>query len=169
LAVPADAPSGLTETSSCPRCQIALESAELRGVPIRACKKCSGSLLAQVDLARLLGAMSVDLLKTFDPDKRLAPVLDQGGSLCCPRCRETMTNDDYCGAGLVHFDRCEHCGLLWLDAGELGTMSLMWARMETRLDRVEAESRARLREVDDFVDTVLLARVVADIMFRALH
>lgn len=166
--MPADAPSGLTETPRCPRCQTALESAELRGVPIRLCKKCSGSLLVQVDLARLLAAMSVDLLKTFDPDKRLDPIVDQGGSLRCPRCRETMTNDDYCGAGLVHFDRCERCGLLWLDAAELGTMSLMWARMDTRLARVEAESRAQLREVDDFVDTVLLTRVVSGIIFRAL-
>jgi Zn-finger nucleic acid-binding protein len=167
--VPADATPGITEIRWCPRCQAALASVELRGVPTRLCKKCSGSLLVQVDLARLLEAMSVDLLKTFDPDQRLSPIVDTGGSLRCPRCRETMTNDDYCGAGLVHFDRCERCGLLWLDVGELGTMSLMWARMETRLVRVEAENRAQLREVDSFVDAVLLGRVVADLMFKALR
>jgi Zn-finger nucleic acid-binding protein len=167
--VSADAPSGLTERLGCPRCQTGLEAAELRGVPTRHCPKCSGSLLVQLDLARLLGAMSVDLGKTFDPDQRLDPLVDKGGSLRCPRCREMMAHDDYCGAGLVHFERCERCGLLWLDAAELGTMSLMWARMETRLDRVEAENRASLREADNFVDATLLGRAVADIMFGALR
>lgn len=112
--------------------------------------------------------MSIDLLKTFDSDKRLDPVIAKGRSPRCPRCHETMTNDDYCGAGLVHFDRCERCGLLWLDSGALGVMSIMWARMEIRLDRVEAESRTQLREVDSFVDAVLLTRAVADILFSAL-
>jgi Zn-finger nucleic acid-binding protein len=153
----------------CPRCQQVLEQIELRGVAVRLCRRCTGSLVEQRDLDRLLEAMSVNLIKTFDPGMRLRPLTDEGGSLRCPRCRETMTNDDYCGAGLVHFDRCERCSLLWLDAGELGTMTLMWAGMETRLDRVEAQNRAELRQVDNFVDHVLLARVVSDALFSAVH
>jgi hypothetical protein len=43
-----------------------------------------------------------------------------------------MDRDDYCGARLVFFDRCNSCALLWFDADELGAMSMMWARMNSR-------------------------------------
>ena len=49
-----------------------------------------------------------------------------------------MERDDYCAAGLVFFDRCTACALLWFDADELGAMSLMWARMNARQAREEA-------------------------------
>ena len=44
-----------------------------------------------------------------------------------------MDRDDYCAAGLVFFDRCNVCTLLWFDADELGAMALMWARMNARV------------------------------------
>jgi hypothetical protein len=44
-----------------------------------------------------------------------------------------MERDDYCAAGLVLFDRCTSCALLWFDADELGGMTLMWAKMNARI------------------------------------
>src|SRR5262245_56171394 len=100
----------------CLRCQQPLERAEVRGVELETCTKCKGMLLGQLLLPKLLEAMSVDLLKNFDPDVQIQPIKDAGGAVSCPRCAQPMQTDNYCGAGIVFFDRCEGCALLWLDS-----------------------------------------------------
>ena len=75
-----------------------------------------------------------------------------------------LKNDDYCGTGLALFDRCEPCQLLWIDADVLGTMTLMWARMEARYNRSHAENEAALRDAQMLVDCVMLGRHVAALL-----
>jgi Zn-finger nucleic acid-binding protein len=150
--------------ASCPRCKARLGAVDLRSIGVRSCARCHGTLLAQSDLPRVLEAMSVELLKSFDPDMKLDARPDLGVGLACPGCGRTMDHDDYCDAHLVFFDRCEACGLLWLDADELGTMTLMWARMESRHARDHAESEKVLEEVGIFVRRVLRARALANMI-----
>jgi Zn-finger nucleic acid-binding protein len=123
---------------TCPRCDRELEEARLRQVEVRLCTQCRGSLLEQVRLSPLLEALSTELTATIDPDARLAPVADPGRRVACPSCRKTMDSDDYCAAGVVSFDRCNTCRLLWLDSDDLGTMTIMWARMNLRQARDRA-------------------------------
>jgi Zn-finger nucleic acid-binding protein len=122
-----------TPPPACPRCGEALEAAELRGVPVHACKVCQGTLLGQLDLPRTLESLSAPLLRTFDPDAKLERAKPDGSRIDCPKCKRRMERDDYCAAGLVLFDRCTSCALLWFDADELGAMTLMWAKMNARL------------------------------------
>ena len=56
---------------TCPRCDHALETAELRQVPIQLCASCQGTLVTQLELTPLLEALSAELLRGFDPDARL--------------------------------------------------------------------------------------------------
>src|SRR6185436_1280149 len=135
----------------CPACGQGLKTASLAGVSVRICPQCRGTLLAQIDMIRTLEAMSSEMLKSFDPDEHLDPVPNQRGAIACPACAGPMTKDNYCGAGLVFFDRCEACRLLWLGTDELGTMTLMWARMERRLERVQKATEEMLDEADTFV------------------
>jgi len=123
---------------TCPRCDRELQNAELREVAVRLCATCKGALVTQLKLTPLLEALSTDILRSLDPDARLEPVKDQGRRIPCPTCRQRMDNDDYCAAGLVRFDRCNRCQLLWLDSGTLGAMTMMWARMNSRLARDRA-------------------------------
>ncbi len=135
----------------CPVCGQGLKTANLAGVSVRICPQCRGTLLAQIDMIRTLEAMSAEMLKGFDPDQKLDPVSAQPGAVNCPACARAMTKDNYCSAGLVFFDRCEACRLLWLGTDELGTMTLMWARMERRLERVQKATEEMLDEADTFV------------------
>jgi Zn-finger nucleic acid-binding protein len=151
-------------SSACPRCNGPLGAAELGGVGVLSCPKCHGTLLAQPLLAQVLEGLSVELLKTFDPDTTGRPLVDHGPRVTCPRCGRTMAHDDYCDANLVFFDRCEPCGLIWVDPDELGTMTLMWARMERRQQRDHEQSERLLAEVGAFVDRVLIARAIANLM-----
>src|SRR5262249_31320655 len=125
-------PSMVALAQNCPRCEQPLQRAEVRGVALDTCTKCKGMLVPQLSLPKLLAAMSDDLLKSFDPDATINPVKDAGGGIACPGCDRPMQTDNYCGAGIVFFDRCERCSFLWLDAEELGAMTLMWTRMEGR-------------------------------------
>jgi Zn-finger nucleic acid-binding protein len=151
-------------SASCPRCKKPLAPVDLSGVEIRSCAECDGTLLARAALSRVLEALSVEMLKTFDPDMKLEPLKERDGGLVCPGCGQKMDHDDYCGASLVFFDRCEACELLWLDADKLGTMTLMWARMESRHARDRAESEKVLEEVGTFVRRVLTARALSNLM-----
>jgi Zn-finger nucleic acid-binding protein len=153
-------------TASCPRCREPLHVVDLSGVSVHACPKCHGTRLGRAELPRVLEAMSAELLETFDPDTKLEPAGARDERLACATCGAEMSRDDYCGAGLAHFDRCEACAVLWVDADALGTMTLMWARMETRHSRDERETRRLLEEADDLVVRTLIARAVSRRLFR---
>lgn len=150
---------------ACPRCKLALERGTLSQTPIQACRACKGALVAQGELARLLDELSGPLLRSLDPDAKLEAATDAGARIDCPKCRRRMDRDDYCAAGLVFFDRCTSCALLWFDADELGATSLMWARMNTRQAReeairLEAATSLLLLERNKPVDRLLLRGAV---------
>lgn len=152
----------------CPVCGQGLKTANLAGVNVRICPQCRGTLLAQIDMIRTLEAMSAEMIKGFDPDQKLDPVSAQPGAVNCPACARAMTKDNYCSAGLVFFDRCEACRLLWLGTDELGTMTLMWARMEKQIARVHKQSQDLLDEAEEVIHATLLGRRAGNILFRTL-
>jgi Zn-finger nucleic acid-binding protein len=152
----------------CPRCAEPLAHVELKGVGVQSCRKCAGTLLAPPRLGAVLEAMSDEVLEAFDPETKLEPLADRGAGLSCPRCQRPMTNDDYCGARLVTFDRCEPCALLWVDADELGTMTLMWARMEARHAKRVAETGQMMSAMDALVQSQRIKRVVENTLLRGV-
>lgn len=165
----ADPTPAAVTTPTCPRCKKTLGSMEMQGISLQGCEACKGVLVSQADLPRLLAATSADLLKAFNPETKIEPVKDAGAGAACPRCASTMENDDYCGAGVVHFDRCPHCTVLWLDADELGAMTLMWARMDTLIARERAQNQQHYQELDNIADRIKLGRAVSNILFRFLR
>jgi Zn-finger nucleic acid-binding protein len=152
----------------CPVCDVELARGDLRGVDVRVCSRCRGALVAQIDMFRLFEAMCGDLLAGFDPDTPLKPIAARAGASSCPDCNTSMARDDYCGAGLVRFDRCERCRLLWLGADELGTMTMMWARMEKQLARAHKLNQEWLDDADFVIHATLLGRRAGNILFRTL-
>ena len=154
--------------AACPACHLALKATTLSGVAVRICGQCHGTLLAQIDMIRTLEAMSVELLKTIDPDEKLEAVGKREGTVACPTCARTMARDDYCSAGIAHFDRCEPCRLLWVSAEALGTMAMMWARMERRLERVQRATQEALDEADTYVRAARMKRMASRVLSRFL-
>jgi Zn-finger nucleic acid-binding protein len=153
-------------TPTCPRCRAALRAAELKGASVLACATCHGTRVGPTQLTGLLEAMSAELLRTFDPDTTLEKASAPTERLACTACGREMARDDYCGAGLALFDRCEPCALLWIDAEALGTMTLMWARMEARHARDEVARKQFLDGMDNLVTRTLVARAVSRTLFR---
>lgn len=133
-----------------------------------ACASCHGARLAPQELPRVLEAMSKELLRSFDPDTRLEALNASSACLPCPTCARAMESADYCGAHVVFFDRCERCGVLWLNADELGSMTLMWARMEARQSRAHAQTETFLAGMEGLTRRQRIARVVSNVLFRAI-
>jgi Zn-finger nucleic acid-binding protein len=152
----------------CPRCAEPLAPRDLQGVTLQSCIKCAGNLVASRELTRVLESMSAHLLKSFDPDVEIQARKNTARAIDCPACAGAMSRDDYCAAGVVSFDRCDACDQLWLDPDELGTMALMWARMDSRIARQKARDEQDLRDADLLTGSLRLRRAVSSIIFDLL-
>jgi Zn-finger nucleic acid-binding protein len=142
----------------CPRCAEELKSASYGEVSVGVCSRCKGTLHAQGELHTLFEALTDEFIESVHPDERPQPAPDLGGRANCPRCHNQMSHADYCGAGLVHFHRCDGCRLIWLDANQLEAMAQVWVRMDKHRARSYAEHQARYRDVERFVDLILTYR-----------
>lgn len=73
-------------------------------------------------------------------------VADKAGSepvYRCPDCLQTMEKYGYMGMRAVQIDRCEKCGVVWLDADELQNMVLALAKYNYRGERAVQEAQRR--------------------------
>jgi hypothetical protein len=69
-----------------------------------------GTLLAQIDMIRMLEAMSADCCQDFDPDTKLDAGPHAGRCRRCPVCAARWRATTIAAPGSVHFDRCEPAG-----------------------------------------------------------
>jgi Zn-finger nucleic acid-binding protein len=105
------------ENLLCPVCTVPLWNATLANVPVRACKKCRGMLVA-------MGAFQALIDQARGEHAGAAIPLGDDGSdlnrkLECPQCHHTMEAHFYYGGGHVVMEDCERCELNWLDGGAL--------------------------------------------------
>jgi len=131
----------------CPRCAVALNHGRLGETEVDLCPRCHGALVEQKRLLGLVEWMAGELLEHLDLDATVDPLEDPGPVGTCPACGGTMDRGGYMNAPQVLIDRCLDCRAVWLDVGELGAMSLLYARTERRAGELErAYEQARPRE-----------------------
>jgi len=103
------------ENLLCPVCDVPLWNANLADVPIRACKKCRGMLVAMGAFEAL-----IDQARGERHEAKI-PMADDGSDLSrrleCPQCHHPMETHFYYGGGHVVMEDCERCELNWLDGG----------------------------------------------------
>jgi Zn-finger nucleic acid-binding protein len=67
------------------------------------------------------------------------------GAMRCPKCRADMAQVTHEG---VEIDRCEHCGGIWFDAGEVEV--LQSAEAAAAIDTGEARAGKKYNVIDDY-------------------
>jgi len=105
-------------SSSCPICIRVLVYASTAGERILFCKTCHGMLIAMDVFPEVIQ----DLKARRESTSYIAPPFesrDLNRRIRCPQCSGTMVTHLYGGGGNVVIDNCEHCGVNWLDYGEL--------------------------------------------------
>lgn len=139
----------------CPRCDGTLHQRALGPTQVHVCDGCRGTLVRQPDLVDAMEAMAATTLKLVDPNDPIEAMPDPGVHLACPLCRREMEAFRYLGSEAVIADRCHHDEVVWTDVGELGTMSLLFARTSERLKQA---TDAQRRERDQIKKDLALPR-----------
>jgi len=101
----------------CPLCAASLWNSVLARVPIHACKRCQGLLVAMHSLEPLVESMRALHPERSNPLPADPSDLDRKTE--CPRCRQRMDAQFYSGGGNVVVCGCEPDELNWLDGGAL--------------------------------------------------
>lgn len=124
LVCPEPAADGVRVTGErghdCPVCHQALLRAVMDDRErIEICERCKGTFMplrvfAETLTARRRAAQTPSVIPTPADRDDLHRRVD------CPACSQPMITDWYYGPGNIVIDTCPACGVVWLDAGELG-------------------------------------------------
>lgn len=151
----------------CPRCRVALKGSEVEGVAVDACPAYEGILVKQQSMIALLSKLSAPLAAEVDVDAAIEPLPARSGGTSCPRCRADMAVNGYMGTRTAFVTVCTRCQLVWLDSDVLQTITIMYARTDKRIERIERASRERMGD-DSLVHTQLRGHTMERVLFRLI-
>jgi len=119
---------------ACPRDGTGMTSSVDRNISMNMCGDCSG---LWVPKAQIVGKVGGDVIRKLyhAPSKRIA-------NLRCPADGSPLW--EFCAGGVL-VDRCNQCGGLWFDAGELATV-LSKVRFTTSPTLAMAGAKPRVEE-----------------------
>lgn len=137
----------------CPSCDATLETTDYEGVRIEICPGCDGEWLDAGELRHIVKVREV----RFSPEQREAvsavtkikpvPLKGYERNLVCPRCGGQTEPHNYGGDTGIVIDRCEGCGGVWLDGGELERIQMLVESWDDGLPNLLAKDGPRLRQI----------------------
>lgn len=124
---PAESPDGVRvldgpDDTKCPICHVPLTSASISGIRVLHCSRCKGVLAEQPVFLDILKYQRAFASGPPHPQRPLNQEALQR-QIHCPGCGQEMNTHPYYGPGNVVVDNCAHCAVIWLDYGELGTIT----------------------------------------------
>jgi uncharacterized protein len=130
---------------TCPHCRTAMTPVEYEGTLVHTCGTCGGEYVGGEALRTIVTTQH----QRFDDDVLVqiagrepvcgVPSDDLDRCVECPACAEPMDPMNYCGNSGVVVDRCDECGGLWMDRGEL-------EKVQAVMEKFSAEARRRMPE-----------------------
>ena len=96
----------------CPRCNVALSTANHKGIEVDRCSQCEGLWLDHPELDQL-----EDTVMDDDPAKGTMLYALRDSDITCPKCARPMKTFNYHAYNLP-IDACENDHGFWLDKGE---------------------------------------------------
>ena len=104
----------------CPRCETAMTVIQMEGVEIEHCENCGGICLDYGELDMVADDMTGSLEYSTLTDDKLE-TNDGRLLIACPKCAVSpaMRKIEFLGVGDIVLDRCDSCGVIWLDKDEL--------------------------------------------------
>jgi Zn-finger nucleic acid-binding protein len=105
---------------TCPRCETPMQTIQMDDVEVEHCSSCGGICLDYGELDELAEGMTGSLEYSTITDDRLE-TKDGQLVIACPKCAVSpaMRKIEFLGVGDIVLDRCDSCGVLWLDKNEL--------------------------------------------------
>ena len=129
---------------ACPVCRQPLITASCEGVAILQCRFCSGILVENDKIPRILARTGRDrpctdrinaLAKAtitnnqmrYSRQKLSSGIRNSAAFISCPKCGNAMYRGFYSQAYLIELDRCSFCGFTWFDRNELEILQCLIA------------------------------------------
>jgi Zn-finger nucleic acid-binding protein len=137
----------------CPLCRIDLEPADYEGQRLHSCPQCHGHMVEHERL-ELITRLRNHSWKALKAEAAAGFSGSTVPKLLCPRCRRRMTRRMVYQPLRLGLDLCADCALVWLDAGELALVQLLYEASPS--GQVTAELMNRVRELE--ADPARLAR-----------
>jgi Zn-finger nucleic acid-binding protein len=122
----------------CPRCRIPLAEDDYEGVPIQVCRPCTGKLIDQDTVGRVLqrtetgfSAALRDKARAFRETFLRNPlktqkIADRGADRpLCPSCGYSMVSRPYNYQYFVPVEKCLSCNKIWFDADEMEILQIL--------------------------------------------
>jgi len=111
---------------TCPVCRIGLVDQKFDGVSFAECPQCAGIWILEEELKRL-ESVGVDELKRLDGMERPMSVPPPAASsvFACPSCGQAMEQFHFLYNTPIMLHRCQPCGGLWIEDGEMAQMATM--------------------------------------------
>ena len=103
---------------ACPRCGEQLIAGRLDESAIEFCPSCRGILIGREAFGTVVTARRASYQGADQTPIAINPA-ELRERKFCPGCRQEMQCYPYYGPGNAVIDGCDHCWLIWLDAGEL--------------------------------------------------
>ena len=130
---------------TCPVCRIGLVDQKFDGVNFAECPQCAGVWILEEELKRL-ESVGVDELKRLDAMERPMSVPPPPASsvFACPSCGGAMEQFHFLYNTPIMLHRCQPCGGLWIEDGEMAQMATMIEQGDsvgTNLGVEQGESR----------------------------
>jgi Zn-finger nucleic acid-binding protein len=141
------------EDRRCPRDKRVLEATPMGRATVDVCSACQGAFFDSGDMLAAAG-LAADPLSWDRPEATKGV---KGGTLACPRCEVLMHAQDVTREGeSVEIDRCGKCGGVWLDKGELDTLTKIGEALRPLVESEQAKAR---KEADAIGDVKLKERI----------
>ena len=139
--------------STCPRCQCGLAAAAYEDVRVETCRQCGGHWLTRPALKQIIDTREQEWtakdLEAIKNAPRMPVALEEiRERFACPVCREPMEPFNFAGDSGILLDRCNRCGGIWLDAGELEKVQMVVEAGDETLDDDRRRFLGRLREIE---------------------
>ena len=119
---------------NCPKCDGTLGPIQVELVELDFCMGCKGSWFDA-------GEVSAYFELTRDFPKESQGAEEGGRALSCPRCQCSMREVRYASPADLLVDRCEGCGGVFLDRGEIGKLEQLSSQLEHPSKRLEAAAK----------------------------
>lgn len=141
----------------CPSCKSTLSTIQYEGIQIESCDACQGEWLDAGELKHIVQVRET----RFDEQERRAvaaavkitgvDVEQADRDLVCPKCTDRTNAINYGGDTGIVIDKCQGCGGVWLDGGEMENIQKVVEGWEDGLPADLKQYGARLRQVADDV------------------
>jgi Zn-finger nucleic acid-binding protein len=128
----------------CPRDGATLTNEKYEGVVVDRCPSCGGIWLDSGELRTIQETIENDYSTTLNKIDLVARAHElarqqKRPEIDCPKCGGHLNPREYSYCSQILIDRCEQCGGVWLDSGELQALEQFF---ETAAEEEKAEREA---------------------------